>query len=412
MAGINITISPRSQEVMRKYLEICGWQHLSTSVIDLEGLMFLLDKGSGEYLGGSEKLSPKAEFILASLHTELLHDLLASMNETDVDIVANNQNTSGMSKIKFALLIAAGILVAVCEVFDGVITVLSIFSLSPAVIIGTGIIISLLSIAVFCGVDLVKISSSFEMKLNDAYKLLDTYLLQLQYIKAIRRKIDEYCLANLTADNLGQLERILAMLQIRFGALTEASKKINQELNGGNVYLAKKLISGASALLFFGGGFFASQSVALYIFSLVMTTPVTVTFWPIIVFSSIVGLAALSLYWYVERPELNKLISHWFGLNEENVGKLCDADLLAKEEKKLGNLKEKIISTSRLVERKNQLEQKEVENKKITDTNMITNTRSGSNFCSFFKSAGSLTAAFEQQNSHHEATWLTRCGNS
>jgi hypothetical protein len=60
-----------------------------------------------------------------------------------------------------------------------------------------------------------------------------------------------------------------------------------------------------------------------------------------------VGCAALSIYWFVERPGLNKLVNNWFGLNEEKIEQLCDKEVLAKQEKKLENLKEKINRTSK-----------------------------------------------------------------
>ncbi|AUH73924.1 hypothetical protein CAB17_05400 [Legionella sainthelensi] len=305
-----------------------------------------------------------------------------------------------MSKTKFLFLTSAGILVTACQGFDGVVTMLSVFAMSPSIVLGIGFAFILLSIIVFFGVDLVKVSNALGVTLSE-YKLLDAYLSQLQKIKAIRKKINSYTLVAMSQEDLQQLELILSMLQKRLMFLVGASKQFDEALNSKNVQMIKTALSGVSALFFFGGGFFAGQSVALFISSLVLDS-VLPTFWPIIVFSVLVGLAALSIYWYVERPGLEKLVTNWFGLNEEKVQRLCDKSALEIEAKRLASLKEKVIGTARVTERLAQLEQRINRDEQPLTSNTTQNKAGGdlrvsTNFYSFLKSSVSPVVRENQE---------------
>lgn len=398
---MDIAISLRSQKWIKKYLLASGVRRneiLPPTSIKFKTLISWLSTDPIKSFEKSKK-SQKIEFILVSLQTAFLRDLGLSMKgEYEKTEKKNNNNSSEMSKIKFLFLTSAGILITACQGFDGVVTMLSVFSLSPSIMLGIGFAFILLSVIVFFGVDLVKVSNALGVKLSE-YKLLDAYLIQLQKIKVIRKKINDYTLVAMSQEDLQQLELILSMLQKRFMFLAVASKQFDEALNSKNVQMIKTAISGVSALFFFGSGFFAGQSVALFIASLILDS-VLPTFWPIIVFSALVGLAALSIYWYVERPGLEKLVTNWFGLNEENVQQLCDKNSLNKEIKKLASLKEKVISTARITKKLAQLEQEINSNEPLaletTPNKAVAELRVSTNFYSFLKSRVSATAHEKQ----------------
>lgn len=390
---MNIEISLSSQKLIKKYLLASGVHPHELSSISLPPdfitLMSWLDekqiKNSEE---SSTKKKQKIEFILVSLRTELLRDLFLSMQGDDVNLPKEVENNT-KGKMKFVLLTMAGILVAACQGFDGIVTMLSVVSLPSSIILGIGFAFSFLSVIVFCGFDLVKVSNALGIKLSDAYKLLDAYLLQLQMIKSIRKKIDDYCFSDLFSSDLKQLELIVSMLQKNFASLTKASKQFEKALNSESIQTIKTLISGVSALLFFGGGFFTGQSVALFMSGLIINSAIP-AFWPVIIFSAVVGLAALSIYWYVERPVLDKLVSSWFGLNEESVQKLCDNHLIDKEEKKLVNLRRKIISAARAPKKVVQSEQlfdvhEKLKNNELVHERVEIGARVSTNYYSFLK---------------------------
>lgn len=356
--GVKVELSKRSQELIAEYLSLGPLNSLThfQSPIDSLQLISWLHEEVTSPLHSDLRSKQQTEFILASLQAELLRDLLASMKDDNSPYKKIEENISWTIKLKFALLALAGTLFAGCEGFDGVTTMLGILSLSSLIILVAGLAFSILSIVVFYSYELVQISKTLGVSIVDAPKLLDIYLLQLNEIKGIRRTIETYKLAERSTEELVQLEGTIVMLQKRFKALVDVSTQFEKALNSNKMQAAKIIVSSMVGLLFFGSGFFAGQSVALFISALFIPV-VLPTFWPVILFSAIVGFAALSLYWYVEQPEVKKLVSGWFGLDEDNIDKLCNKNKLDVEEKKLENLKNKVTSTAKLTNRLIKLQQ-------------------------------------------------------
>ncbi|MCL9683792.1 hypothetical protein [Legionella maioricensis] len=358
--GVEVVLSTRSQELIAKYLSLCQ-PHASRlahfySPIDSIQLISWLHDEITQPPNTDTRVKKEIEFILASLRAELLRDLLTSMGG---ELPENNaeENSTWVAKIKVGLLALAGTLLAGCEGFDSITTMLSVLSLPSMFILIAGLGFSILSILVFYGFDLVQVSKNLGVTLRDAPKLLDVYLLQMKEIKGIRRRINTYKFAELSAEELTQLENMITMLQRRFQELTEASSQFETALNSRKMQIAKLIASSTAGLLFFGSGFFAGQSVAMFIAGLFIPA-VLPTFWPVVLFSVIVGIAAFTLYWYIEQAGFKKLVSGWFGLDEDKIEQLCDKEHLDKEEKKLENLKEQVSSTAQLANRLVKLQNK------------------------------------------------------
>jgi hypothetical protein len=170
----------------------------------------------------------------------------------------------------------------------------------------------------------------------------------MKEIKSLRKKIDTYKLATLSTEELEHLIKLTAMLHKRFDSLVESCKQFDAALKSPKVKIAKTLFGAVSGILFFGSGFFAGQSVAVFLLGLVISGGVSAGFAPVVLFSLAVGFAAFSLYWYVEKVGLQQLISSWFGLDEEKLEGLCNQEKLDGQSQKLSNLKEKLESTAEL----------------------------------------------------------------
>lgn len=342
-----IELSEHSQKLIGQYIQACEPGMTFSEASKATQLFALLNDEIIPSCITTDN-HEEMEFLRASLHAELLTDLSASLKGKTSALNYAKEQSTWENKIKFILLAGAGTLLAACEGFDAMATMLTVFALPAPVILGAGIFFSLLSLVVFYGFDLVQVSKNLGIKLMDAPKLLDIYLLQMNEIKAIRKKINSYNLAIMSPEELQQLEHIVSILEKRFQSVMRASKQFDAALNSTTMLVVKEVFSSAAGLLFFGSGFFAGQSVALYVLGLFITA-VTPTFWPVILFSALVGVAAFSLYWYVQRVGVKQLISGWFGLDEEKIALLCDENELELHEEKLINLKEKIISTRQLV---------------------------------------------------------------
>lgn len=388
---MSVEISSRSLELINKYGALCDAGHCErpsiTTPIDLASQLFWFNEELIKPAISSVKEQQELELILMLLRTELLHDLYLSMTGEDINSKESIAGSSYADKIKFVLLFCAGILVAGCEGFDCMVTMMSIFSLSSTIIFACGVIFSICAIIAFCGFKLANLSSSLGVRLVDAHQLLDTHLRQLDTVKLIRRKIADYNLNELSRSELKELEQIIIMLQQRLVHLAATSKQFDEVLNSKSMQWAHMALSGVIGALLFGGSFCAGQTVSLYVLSMLMiaATPASL---PVILFSLLVGSAAISLYWCFDFPGLKTLVSSWLGLSEEKINTLCDENLLA-EAKKLNKLKEKVISAMHL---KGQLPQwgskDSVNDERIEDESVLTSKShgAGTNIYSFMPS--------------------------
>lgn len=359
IVGMSIDISLRSQELIKDYWAAHEQEFLDSSQsvasIDFATLLSWLDDKSTNAADQTKKTQQELEFILLSLHAELLHTLFMAMRDNDIQRKKPKEDATYNDKIKFILLLLAGILVKTCEGFDIVATMMGIFFMPTLIILLSGLAFSSLSILMFCGFDLVRVSNNLGVKLSDANKLLDIYVQQLHEIKYIRKKIAAYTLSDLSVSELHELKQILDMLQKRFVKVSAAGEQFDLILNSMPMQIAKFVFACTGSLLFFGGSFCAAQTTSLFMLSLFMVavTPASLS---VLLFSTAVGLAAFSLYWCIEFPGIKRLLGGWFGLDEDKVDILCDKDLLGKEERKLAKLQNNVQCTLRLKGRLAQLE--------------------------------------------------------
>ncbi|KTD07499.1 hypothetical protein [Legionella jamestowniensis] len=281
-------------------------------------------------------------FLIASLNASLLKDFKESINPSKPK--KKEKPTSWRSKAKYVLLAIAGTLYFGCEGFDGVTAIMGAFSAVPTIaIFAVGTLFSVLSIIVFYSFDLVEISKNLGVKKGDTPKLLDVLLDEFQQIKAIRYELSKPL--EKTQQQLEEDKALAVMLLKRHEALNEARDKLKKALNNPYLNAAKMATAAVAGIIFFSGGFFAGQTVALAVAGLFFTS-VAATFWPVLLASVVIGLAAFSVYWFVERPGIENLISRWKGLDKEKIDALCKSKVVDRETEKLqillNNIEEKI----------------------------------------------------------------------
>jgi len=131
------------------------------------------------------------------------------------------------------------------------------------------------------------------------------------------------------------------MLCIRYDALDKARNAYTRSLENRYLIAAKFVMAAIAGVSFFGAGFFAGQSLSMWIASSVAGT-VSVTFWPIILVSVVVGIAALCLYWFTQRPGLMNLVGRWFGLDKDKIDVFASKEAVHERKEELKNLEKYI----------------------------------------------------------------------
>lgn len=386
-----IRLSEKTQELIKQYNELSltsDSQVLScSSFIERQVLIQWLSERV--LTPKITKKSPEdVEFILTSLRVELLRDLLISMKINPHELNKESPPAK-LNRLKFYLIAISGTLLAACEGFDGISTLLSAFSLPSLATLLAGLVFSVLSVMVFYGLNLVQVSKSLGVKLTDTPKLLDLYLLQLNEIKCIRKKINTYKLSSYSSEELDNLVQVLSMLESQLDSIKKAGKQFAEALDSPQMTLIKRIFIGINATLFFGGGFFAGQSVGTFIAGLIIGGAVGSTFLPVTLFAVLVGVASLCLYWYVEKEGLEQVIGNWFGLDQEKVDELFDQEKLEHQAQKLSSLKEKILDTVKVTHQTAQLIE---QTKELATASTVPNSLTAStNIYSFHKTGDSVS---------------------
>ncbi|WP_419419612.1 hypothetical protein ACNVED_14090 [Legionella sp. D16C41] len=247
------------------------------------------------------------------------------------------------AKAKFILLAIAGAIFFGCQGFDDISTLLTATSLPTMIAFAVGLACSVISIALFYAFDLWEVSKNLGVNFKSAPKLIDNYLKKVQYIKNISGNLRNNILYK---KKLNEIESDIALIKLliqMYNDLDIERKALRISLERPALKVGKIVVASITGIFFFSGGFCAGQTVASAIAGLV-TTAVTGTFWPILIASVFVGLMALAVYWFVERPGIENLIGSWFGLDREKIDELCDPELVKKDKAKLKYLEEMFIA--------------------------------------------------------------------
>lgn len=256
-----------------------------------------------------------------SLRTSLIHDIMASVWKDQVTHAKEKKSQTAL-KLQFVLLAAAGTLLAACEGFDGIAAMLEMLASVPAAsVFAVSLAFAVLSVIVFYSFDLVEISKNLGVSVGESRRLIDVYVEQVEQIAALRKKIGKEYLNTQDVDTLDTMKQLCLMLEEREAALNTVREQLSRDVHHPLLQATKLVTALITGLLFFGGGFFAGHSVALALAGFLAASTATV-FIP--AFSILVGLAAFSTYWFVERPGLQKAIGRWFGLDDASMEILLD----------------------------------------------------------------------------------------
>jgi hypothetical protein len=351
---VKVTLSQRSQKLMLSYLKMAQVRlpdfENGHPIVDATAVIaWLNDDMAKPAYSSSKKRTEALECMTAELRAFLLADLKSALPGVDAKEESEKEKPKSKAKkiAKYVFLSLAGTLVVASEGFDSITAMMGMLSVPSLVTFLVGFSFSIFSVAVLHGLELYQIAKNLGVRVKDASKMLEACNSQLDEIKSIRRKIASVPLTSMSSSELAEREKILAMLAKRCSEVSQTSKYFVKALNGKGMKVVKYLVTGLAGFLFFGSGFFAGQSVAVFVLNMFYGA-VASTFWPVILFSVLVGLASLAIFWIVENEGVSQLISKWFRLDREKIDRVCDKEKLEQEENKLQVLKENVQGIAHL----------------------------------------------------------------
>lgn len=300
--------------------------HPGADCIERGKLLAVLD-----HLDTKEKSN---RFLLESLRASLLKDLSRSLlreKEKENESENHPQKSSFFTKLKFWALLIGGTILALCEGYDGIISFFPLVTIPVWVGQIVLVVFALLSALAFYAFELDQISENIGVKLPEVRRLLDVLVEQSNEINLIRKKIKK-----INTDDLDELRYLSAMLKTLIhtqNQLNELKKEFNDGFNNPYLNAAKIAATVVTGVIYFSGGFFASQIPVVSFFALLGIT-LTATAWPAVIASTLIGLAAFGVYWYVQRPAVDGLVSNLFGLDKDKINVLdnCKKSVISDEE--------------------------------------------------------------------------------
>ena len=296
------------------------------------------------------------DFLNESIIASLLIDLHQSLSGT-IQKTTEKANVPWYKQALFYWLIGAGSFLAITEGIDGMASMLSLLpSFSPIWLVIGGGLFSVLSLSVFYGFDMISISENLGIESNKTPDLLDQYILQIEKMEQITNywllhahEIDEQSL-------LVEIDGIRDAFEERLTSLRQAGSNYESALQNMGLYCFKKVFSTLTALFYFSGGFFGGQSLAMTLLSLGGVTATALSP-PVLLTSVFLGVAAMSIFWFFERPGVENLVGQWVGLDQDKIEQLSSETTINHIESQLNLLKAKIEKQSELVAFRSQSQQ-------------------------------------------------------
>lgn len=347
-----IQLSSRSTKILSEYYALLQTAPKEISsiepLVDWVQLINVLTEDYPCSITHPISLKNKSEYVRASLHASLLQDIALAIDSNVTPAPKDENNFTSANQVEYMLLAVSGAMLAACEGFDSITTMADILPLTPIFILAVGMFLASLSVIAFLGIDLVQVAQKLRINSDHDLKQVDTYLLQWKEIRFIRRKIASLPLAELSVEELANFELLTAGLQKQIYNILDSGERYKEELNHFDIKVAKTIITIIFGIMYFGMGYFAGQSVALYLLGFFIAA-VTPTFWAVIAFSALAGLSGFALYWNDRKVDLDKLVSSWMGLDEDKIDKIADKVTMEEQVEKLEKLKHQLRSTAALI---------------------------------------------------------------
>jgi VIT1/CCC1 family predicted Fe2+/Mn2+ transporter len=335
-----IVISERSRELVKKFLELKpnetleNWHVSDSFLISTDELV--------HWLNQEIETNPYSRYHLEELRLSFLQDLQeAFLTTEELEKQNKKKSTPWYRNSQFIILTIAGIVLAFCDGFNGITSILALFNPVPMTIFTIGVAFALISVAVFHGLDLVEISRNVGVKPNASKALLNTLVKQVELIKEIRNKIDHIYIETEDREELQNYHRIIKMLIQRFNAMEDERNSYLQAMDNPLLKMAKLSAALITGVLFFSSGFFAGQSLALPIAALFVASA-SATFLPVLLASLAIGIAAFCVYWYSVRPGVENIVGRLVGLDKEEVDNLADPEKVEFQVQALKQLEKKL----------------------------------------------------------------------
>ena len=330
--------------------------HLAKSQ-ELRFITTAIDDPEYHFSAEDKKLKIENEKICAAV----LNDTYLTWNAAlKKPLEQSKEITNRKNRTLFWILAGAGVLLFGAEGFDGISSIFGLFSISSAISAIVGLVFSCLAVTVFWAFDLEQIAEHLNVNVKSASSLVDYYLKQLYEMEQLFHAIDSSLNEENTArtpedvsDCLASNRHLLYLLAERLKYL--ALEKITFDVARKESWLRvrKNSVAVLAGAIFFSGGFFTGQAVALSVAGIFMAS-VSVAFPPVLAAACLLGVLAFILYWFVQKPGIENLIGRKLGLDDEKLEEMGEPRINTMLSK-INSLGTQVVRQETILEQEKQL---------------------------------------------------------
>lgn len=325
MYNSKILLSEKAQDLIKKLEE----ENFPVKKLSFTELKFddVLNWFKTENTPSAEGITPtkQQKFLLAALRTELLKDLIQSFS---IHLEEKEPAKSSIFRqIQFGFLVGTGTLVAFYDGYKGIVSFLGLIpTLPPFVLLGSGLVFSLLSVVVFYGFNLAAISSNLSVEFSHSAEIIDSYIAELSSMDIVLKFFKKNLKTNQNIYDIQAQLELLYIFKERLKSLIKEGELLQLALNTTGLKIAKTTINIFTGILYFSGGFFSGQTMILGCLMAFGVSMLPVS-WPVILVGIVFGLGALCGYIWMERPGVNKFVTRLMHLDEDRIETLTNAEL-------------------------------------------------------------------------------------
>lgn len=297
---------------------------------------------------------PDSHTISSETFTELLKlDFIDGSNQIDKDILKlqnaliedffsthqltpppqhNRQLSWKIPRPLFLLLGGAGVLNAALAGFNGIASVISIFTSNLALAILPGLVFATIAAVIFVGFDFSQAANNIGIKVFKDRRVLGDMLKKQKQLQHFLNSTDALMTTMATRQSIGDLKSLLKVIDKQVQSVNTFSYALNDTLTAPSKFNKFKKACGVfCGALFLFGGFFCGQAGAMFLLGEVsmvaaMSTPAGLAL--VLILGCLSAVGAVSFYSMVQRPAVESLIGKFVGFTPETVASLTDGNTI------------------------------------------------------------------------------------
>lgn len=211
--------------------------------------------------------------------------------------------------------------------FNGIVSILRLFTLNPLALYPAGVFFALISATIFFSFDLNQSAKFFGIPFFEHSDVMQNLMEQERLLKSITRSLDKDLIQIKTRAQRERTRTLIHVIQSQLNQLYHYKKQLKKQSEATYIKVIEKLFAAVCGLLFLFNGYFTGQAGAMFLLGASsiaagMATPLGA--FVMISLGIIASIGAFAFYAIVQRRGVESLVRSLMGFNKEQVKSFCN----------------------------------------------------------------------------------------